>query len=229
MSAEELQVQLDQTNAQLRDVRDALANVIAGLRSHVRADTEASPAEFLFGTTLRMPGEFFLEGDFTPDPRTFIEEFREFMRLVRPVPVTHHHKRRAFVFKNLYECSHIFLRNVVAKALERTYSGPYKVVKRLSDRVFDIDINGKTKSVSVELLKPAYLMSEDLIADTLDSDPPLTTPSSLAGTQDSNGAGNSPVTSSSLAGTHDLDGPGDLPVPMVEKVLKTYARKKQCL
>ncbi|XP_050296329.1 uncharacterized protein LOC126736143 [Anthonomus grandis grandis] len=180
-----------------------LSTVLLGLRSHVRADTEASPAEFLFGTTLRMPGEFFLEGDFTPDPRTFIEEFREFMRLVRPVPVTHNHKRRAHSNELI----------------------PYKVVKRPSDRVFDIDINGKTKSVSVELLKPAYLMSENLLADTLDSDPPLTTPSSLAGTQDLNGAGNSPVTSSSLAATHDLDGPGDLPVPMVKKVLKTYARK----
>ena len=37
----------------------------------------SSPAELLYGTTLRIPGEFILPDDFNPDPKIFLEEFRE--------------------------------------------------------------------------------------------------------------------------------------------------------
>ncbi|XP_076278428.1 uncharacterized protein LOC143208166 [Lasioglossum baleicum] len=63
-----------------KDWTRSLSTVLLGLRSHVRSDTNASPAEFVFGTTLRLPGEFFLPDDFTPDPNIFIEEHREHMR-----------------------------------------------------------------------------------------------------------------------------------------------------
>lgn len=88
------------------------------------------------------------------------------MRQVRPVPVAHKHKKRVFYFKDLYNCTHVFLRNMAKKALERLYTGPHKVLQRVSDRVFNIDINGNSKSVSVDLLKPAYFVSNDL------TDPP---------------------------------------------------------
>ncbi|KMQ82947.1 gag-pol protein [Lasius niger] len=94
-----------------------LSTILLGLRSHVRADKNASPAEFMFGTTLRLPGEFFLPDDYKPDPNYFLEEFREYMRQVRPVPVAHKHKKRVFYFKDLYNCTHVFLRNVAKKAL----------------------------------------------------------------------------------------------------------------
>ncbi|KZC13396.1 hypothetical protein WN55_06044 [Dufourea novaeangliae] len=139
-----------------------LSTVLLGLRSHVRLDTGASPAEFLFGTTLRLPGEFFLPEDISADPNFFIEEFREYMRQVRPVPVAHKHAKRAFYFKELHNCSHVFIRNVAKKALERPYSGPHKILKRVSDRVFNIDVNGSARSVSVELLKPAHFVPDNL-------------------------------------------------------------------
>lgn len=158
----------------------SLSTVMLGIRSHVRADTEASPAEFIFGSTLRLPGEFFLPDDIIPDPKIFIEEFREFMRQIRPVPVAHKYKKRIFYFKDLYNCTHVFLRNMAKKALERPYTGPHKILKRVSDRVFDIDINGKTKSVSIDLLKPAFFIPDEI-------DGPLSSSeSSLA--QNANGA-----------------------------------------
>ena len=69
-----------------------LPTVMLGLRTAVRSDTGASPAEFIFGTTLRIPGEFFIPDDFLPDPQIFIEDYREYMRELRPVPVAHRHK-----------------------------------------------------------------------------------------------------------------------------------------
>ena len=107
-----------------------LSSVLLGLRSYVREDTGASPAEFLFGTTLRLPGEFFAEDDFSPDPISFIDEFKGYMRQVRPVPVAHNYKRpyRAFYFKDLYTCTHVFMRNMARQSLERPYSGPHRII-----------------------------------------------------------------------------------------------------
>lgn len=117
----------------------------------------------MFGTTLRLLGEFFLPDDYKPDLNYFLEEFREYMRQVRPVPVLHKHKKRAFYFKDLHNCTHVFLRNMAKKALERPYTGPHKILQRVSEHVFNIEINGNSKSVSVDLLRPAYFVSDDLI------------------------------------------------------------------
>jgi cleavage and polyadenylation specificity factor subunit 1 len=141
-----------------------LSTVLLDLRTHVRTDTGASPAEYLYGTTLRVPGEFVLPDDHSPNPHTFIEEFREHMRKVKPVPVEHRHKKRAFVFKDLYTCTHVFLRvGGIKRSLERPYTGPHRVIERVSDRVFDVDVNGTKRSVSVENIKPAYFISDDPI------------------------------------------------------------------
>ena len=150
------------------DWTKVLPTVLLGLRTHVRLDTKVSPAEFLYGTVLRIPGEFFLQEDFSPDPQIFVEDFRQHMRRVKPVPVAHHYKKRAFVFKDLFSCSHVFLRkDNVKKPLERPYSGPYKVLERTTDKVFSIEVNGRPVSISVERLKPAHLLPGD------SDDPPL--------------------------------------------------------
>ena len=62
-----------------------LPTVMLGLRTAVKSDTGASPAEFIFGTTLRIPGEFFIPDDFLPDPQIFIEDYRVYMRELRPM------------------------------------------------------------------------------------------------------------------------------------------------
>ena len=125
-----------------------LSTVLLGLRAHVRADTDASPAEFLFGTTIRLLGEFFLPEDFTPNPNIFLEEFRERMHLVNPVPVMRHDLKRPFFFKDLKTCTNVFLRNVANKSLECPYAGPYKIMKRISDAICDINVNGSVRSIS---------------------------------------------------------------------------------
>ncbi|XP_025997554.2 uncharacterized protein LOC113005865 [Solenopsis invicta] len=142
---------------------NTLPTVLLGLRTHVHLDTMAFPAEFVYGTVLRVPGEFFLQDDFTPDPQIFISEFCEFMRQIKPVPVTHHHKKRAFFFKELNACSHVFLcTDAVKKPLERPYSEPFRIIKRDSDKVFTLDVNNRPISVSTERLKPAHFLLEDI-------------------------------------------------------------------
>ena len=144
-----------------RDWSRSLSTVLLGLRTNV-LDIGSSPAEFTFGTTLRIPGEFVLPEDFSPNPHVFLEEFREHMRKIKPVPVAQKYQRKAFVFKDLNSCTHVFLRDHARKSLERPYTGPHKVLKRVTDGIFEIDVNGVSRHVSVENIKPAYFMRDDI-------------------------------------------------------------------
>lgn len=73
-------------------------------------------------------------------------------------PVAHKHKRKIFFYKDLYNCSHVFVKiGIIKKVLECAYSGPHRIIERVSDRVFKVEINGVHKQVSIENLKPAFL------------------------------------------------------------------------
>lgn len=96
----------------------SLSAVLLGLRTSV-LDIGASPAEYLYATTLRIPGEFVLPEEFRANPQIFLEEFREHIRLVKPIPVAHKHKRKIFVYKDMNTCSHVFLRSPPIKKVIR--------------------------------------------------------------------------------------------------------------
>ena len=137
-----------------------LSTVLLGLHSSV-VNSGSSPAEFVYGTTLRIPGEFVLPDYESADPQIFLEEFREHIRQIKPVPVGHHCKRCVFVHKDLASCTHVYLRVTVSRrSLEQPYTGPHKVLDRISDRVFKIDVNGVPRNVSVENIKPTYFVPE---------------------------------------------------------------------
>jgi len=132
---------------------DALPIVLIGLRTCYEEDIRASTVELLYGKTLRIPGEFFDHEDMFNAPHPFVEPFRRLMQRIKPTPATHHVRNRPFGFKDLYTCTHVFLRNDTAKRpLEQPYTGPHRVLERISERVFD----GKRFNVSMDRLKPTY-------------------------------------------------------------------------
>lgn len=140
---------------------EALPTVLLGLRTSYKEDIKASAAEMLYGSSIRIPGEFFLNEDLPSDPQTFVEKHRETIRQFRPTPTAHHSKKKIFVLPDLYKCTHVFLRcDAVKKPLEQPYSGPYPVVKRITDRLFTILAEGRTQNISVDRLKPAHLDTE---------------------------------------------------------------------
>ncbi|XP_025830953.1 uncharacterized protein LOC112904634 [Agrilus planipennis] len=145
---------------------DILPTVLLGLRTVYKEELRASPAEFLYGTTLRIPGEFFTHEDPPVDPHFFLDDFRKHIRDIKPVPAAHHCRQKTFCYKDLYTCSHVFLRlDHVRKPLEQPYSGPHEVIKRVDDKVFTIRLNNKDVNVSVERLKPAHLATDDVFQD----------------------------------------------------------------
>ena len=69
-----------------------------GLRTNI-LDCVSSPAEYLYGTTLRIPGEFVQPEGQTPNPQAFFEEFHVHIKNVKPIAIEHWDNRKIFVFK----------------------------------------------------------------------------------------------------------------------------------
>ena len=80
------------------DWYDTLPTVLLGLRTSERESIRASPAEYLFGTTLRVPDEFFSKENPEVDPQKFLVEHKKHMSDLKPVPVNRHGNVKTFIY-----------------------------------------------------------------------------------------------------------------------------------
>ncbi|XP_043486016.1 uncharacterized protein LOC122513668 [Polistes fuscatus] len=93
-----------------QDWVDVLPVVLLGLRTSFKEDLRATAAELVYGTTLRLPGEYFFSDELANGPQIFLEPLREKMRPVWSAPAAYHSKDRAFSHKTLHSCTHVFVR-----------------------------------------------------------------------------------------------------------------------
>lgn len=141
---------------------ESLPLVLLGMRNAWKDDLQASPAELVYGETLRLPGQFISpKDDFsTSDVTEYATRLRSYMAKLAPKQTSWHSVSPFYIPRDLHSSSHIFLRqDHVRNSLEPPYAGPYKVIKR-QPKYFTIDVKGKTLTVSVDRLKPAYLTRE---------------------------------------------------------------------
>ncbi|KOC58849.1 Gag-Pol polyprotein [Habropoda laboriosa] len=139
---------------------EILPIVLLGIRSTFKEDLGASAAEMVYGTRLRLPGEFFVSNK-AKDTSEFTSQLRKHFKKLRLSFVRRHGTRKTFIFKELTSSPYIFLRHDAVKGpLQPSYDGPFKVLKR-GDKTFIIDINGKHTTVSVDRLKPAFVLIDD--------------------------------------------------------------------
>lgn len=138
-----------------------LPSVMLGLRAAIKSQTGISAAQMVYGRTLRLPGEFFIETSNNYDPDTIVQNIRDNIRQYKPVNIKSNHSKTFFVHPDIKECTHVFLRiDRIKKSLTCPYEGPYKVLER-SEKVFKIQLDDKELSVSIDRLKPAYLLKEN--------------------------------------------------------------------
>ncbi|KMQ89105.1 pol polyprotein [Lasius niger] len=136
--------------------------VMMGIRAAYKEDLHATPAELVYGETLRLPGEFLQESQETTNNESdFIRRLKQAMEKLRPQPIKRHGTPAIFEHKDLETSSHVFLRHdAPTRALQPTYEGPYEVLNRL-EKIYKLRINGKTVHVAKDRLKPAYILAED--------------------------------------------------------------------
>ncbi|GFX38979.1 retrovirus-related Pol polyprotein from transposon opus [Trichonephila clavipes] len=115
----------------------------------------------VYGTFIKLPGEFFDPPTINMDPQNFVAKLQQHMAELKPLKSPSNRKQNIFVHKDLKSCSHVFLRiDRVKKALEPPYEGPYTVQKKY-DKYFTILIKDKAVNISVDRRKPAYLLAVD--------------------------------------------------------------------
>ena len=154
---------------------DALPTVLLGLRTAFKDDLQASPAEMLFGTTLRIPGEFFVTSSNPASAPGFVSKLRQLIASMKAVPAARHTQQKPFFHRDLRSCSHIFKRvDTIRRPLDPPYSGPHEVVRRIDDRSYVIVVNGVERTFSTDALKPAYV-------ETAEPGPPPAPPPAPAG------------------------------------------------
>ena len=143
---------------------EILPIILLEIRTAIKENLKAGPAELVYGTTIRLPGEFF-QAFQNMSCLNFAEDLRKKMQKLKPVLGTRHEKRNVFIFKELPTSSHVFLRHNAARGpLQNTYDGPFQVVDR-NEKTSTIIIHGKRNIVSIDRLKPAFILNENLPKD----------------------------------------------------------------
>lgn len=125
--------------------------------STFKEDLCSTPAELVYGTTLRIPGEFFNELPINTTETQTVVDLRKAMRTLRPTSTSWHGEPKIFVQRDLNTSSHVFIRDdSIRPSLSHPYDGPYEVIERNS-KYFKVIIGKRQVNISIDRMKPAYL------------------------------------------------------------------------
>ena len=109
-----------------------------------------------YGDNIQVPSDFFS----TPG-KTNIQDIRQEVKKYVPCRSTYKNSRKVYLPPDLNKSSHVFLRIDSQQApLTPPYIGPFQVQQR-SEKVYKIIIQGKPEWVSIDRLKPAYMLPDD--------------------------------------------------------------------
>ena len=182
--------------------REALPIVLLSIRNTYKPDVHATPAELVFGCTLRLPGELVAPKPPAPiDYAQYVQRLASHMRQLPSTP-TRVYDTGVQVHKLLNTCTHVFIRNDgVRRPLTTPYSGPFRVLSRTA-RHFTVDRNGRKEVVSIDRLKVAFTEEATLpvTAPAVEPPPgPTEAPQPTAVTSSADLALTAPVPSTSVS------------------------------
>ena len=139
--------------------------VMLGIQSSLKDDLGCTAAEMVYGTTLRLPGMFFMlpsNHTDTADPSNYVQLLQSAMHRLQPTPPRSLRDLHSHVNSQLHSQFHVFIRQ--DSVLDQPYKGPFKVISR-TKKHFSIDVNGRQEIVSVDRLKPAFILHQSYTPD----------------------------------------------------------------
>ena len=136
--------------------------VFKSLRTAIKQDLNSTTVEMVYGTTLRLPGEFLTPSPTIslPNHSEFLNKLKSYFRHIKPTS-PHPHTSNVNIPQALPTATHVFIRHdTVCKPLQPPYDGPYPVIKR-TDKHYTVKINDRTDTILIDRLKPAHLDSDN--------------------------------------------------------------------
>ncbi|XP_058809945.1 uncharacterized protein LOC131675117 [Phymastichus coffea] len=83
----------------------AWTELLLGLRTAYKENIKTAPAELTFGSTIRVPGEFFVAKDLPQSLVTFLDHLRKHFEVIRPTPTSYHVRTKQFMHGDLHTCT----------------------------------------------------------------------------------------------------------------------------
>lgn len=152
--------------------------VLLGIRTSWRVDPGCSPAELVYGSTLRIPGEFLQSSHPTASvPNSaYVKHLQNTMRSLCPPSPSFHGQHSTYVPSNLASTGYVYVRiDAHRHPLQRPYDGPFKIVDT-NDKYFTVDIKGRLEKISIDRLKAAFVKKIDDTAKNYTHPPNSTSP-----------------------------------------------------
>ncbi|GBL87567.1 hypothetical protein AVEN_165174-1 [Araneus ventricosus] len=134
--------------------------ILLGIRTAFKEDINASSAELVYGSNLRLPSQFLQDNSVKTEPSEFLGLLRQHFRDLRPVAASSHSSAQIFVYKELVKCSHVFVRrDAVRRPLQQPSDGPFLVLQRKA-KDYKIQVKDKPIWISINRLKPVFGLKE---------------------------------------------------------------------
>nr|XP_054930349.1 uncharacterized protein LOC129386421 [Dermacentor andersoni] len=131
---------------------DRLPLTLLGIRSAFKEDLSCATAELVYGTSLRLPADFFEEKTLTSSVTAseYVDQLRDVFRNLRPQPTRFNKPRAVYITSDLQTATHVFVRyGPVRGSLQPHYLGPFPVLERFPSN-FVVDVNGKRDTIALE-------------------------------------------------------------------------------
>ncbi len=133
--------------------------MLLGIRTTPRVDLKTSSAELVYGAPLTLPGDFIVAQDTPLDnvDASLLPNMGDRVRKLVPKRTRLHVQPRSSVTSDIMRSDYVFVRRDSHRSpLSQHNEGPFHVVER-NDKFFKLEMGGKTESVSLDRLKPAFL------------------------------------------------------------------------
>ena len=157
-----------------------LPGALLAIRTTLKPDVGASPADLVYGEGLAVPGELLgshpaEDVDLQSQRRTLLSNLRLEVERLQPTATSAHRIPAVNLPSTLETCSHVFVRRGgVHPPLTSPYEGPYRVHSR-SPTGFYVHLPGRgIELVALARIKPAHTSEGDNPQDLDDHIPPPT-------------------------------------------------------
>ena len=152
---------------------------LLALRTTLKPDIGASPADLVFGEGLMVPGTLLPSEPPNDNEQARLQQqtldnLRLEVARLQPKQASTHRTPRIHMPPELQTATHVLVRrDGIQPSLSAPYSGPYRVVSRTA-LAFRVSIPGRgTEAISISRVKPAILSDDnDIVEDNVPPSPP---------------------------------------------------------
>ncbi|KAJ8262206.1 hypothetical protein GJAV_G00163740 [Gymnothorax javanicus] len=130
---------------------DRLPWVMLGIRCAPKEDLQSSSADFVYGQTLQVSGDFIPDATVPWSAARQCSSLLEAAEAFAPVPTSQHGTPAFWVPPNLRSANFVFIHHDAPP-----YDGPFRVLQH-GDKGLVVDVGGRPETVSIDGVKPAHM------------------------------------------------------------------------